>query len=100
MREVVQDIAPKFEAANGHRLSIAFATFGMIVKRIHDGELADVVVAPREGIDRLVRDGKASAEAVTVLASSGIGLIVRKGTPKPDISTPDALKQTLLAAKS
>ena len=38
MREVVQDIAPKFEAANGHRLSIAFATVGMIVKRIHDGE--------------------------------------------------------------
>jgi molybdate transport system substrate-binding protein len=100
MREVVQDLGPKFESASGHRLSIAFATVGVIVKRIQDGEMVDVVVIPRDGINRLVKDGKASAEALAVLASSGIGLIVRKGAPKPDISTPEALKLTLITAKS
>src|SRR4051794_11391060 len=59
-----------------------------------------LLLFPQEGIERLTKDGKASAEGVTMLASSGIGLIVRKGTPKPDISTPEALKRTLLAAKA
>ncbi len=100
MREVMHDLGPKFERAAGHKLTVAFATVGVIVKRIQDGEAADVIIAPSQGIERLVKDGKASAETITVLARSGIGLVVRKGAPKPDISTPEALKQTLLAAKS
>jgi molybdate transport system substrate-binding protein len=84
----------------GHKLAIGFATVGVIVKRVQDGETPDVIIVPAQGIDRLVKDGKASAETVAVLARSGIGLIVRKGMPKPDISTPEALKRTLLAAKS
>ena len=47
-----------------------------------------------------MKDGKAAAGNVTVLARSGIVVAVRKGAPKPDISSPDALKRTLLAAKS
>jgi molybdenum ABC transporter, periplasmic molybdate-binding protein len=100
MREVMQDLGPRFETATGHRLSVSFATLGVIVRRVQDGAPADVIVIPQEGIDRMLKDGKTSAEAVTVLASSGMGLIVRKGAPKPDISTPEALKRTLLAAKS
>src|SRR5206468_1529753 len=70
------------------------------VQRIMSGESADVVIVPQQGVSRLVEDGKASAEAVAVIARSGIGLIVRKGVPKPDISTPETLKKALLAAKS
>jgi molybdate transport system substrate-binding protein len=100
MREVMEDLGPKFERATGHTLAIAFATVGVIVQRVQGGETADVVIVPRQGIDRLLKDGKASGGAVTLLARSGIGVIVRKGTPKPDISTPEALKRALLAAKS
>src|SRR5262249_4485608 len=62
-------------------------------------EAADVVIATRQGIDGLVKNGKARADSVT-LASAGISVAVRKGAQKPDISSPDALKRTLLSAKS
>ena len=100
MQSVMEDLGPKFERATGHKLAISFATGGATVKRAQDGETADVVIALRQGIDGLVKDGKAIADNVTVLARSGIVVIVRKGAPKPDISSPDTLKRTLLAAKS
>lgn len=100
MREVIADLGPKFERATGHRLAIAFATLGVIVQRVQGGETADVVAIPRQGIDRLVKDGKAHGDTVTVLARARIGVVVRKGAPKPDIATPEALKRALLAAKS
>jgi len=100
MQSVMEDLGPKFERATGHKLAIAFATGGATVKRAQDGEAADVVVAPRQGIDSLVKNGKAAASNVTALASTGISVAVRKGTPKPDISSPEAFKRALLAAKS
>ena len=100
MRAVMQDLGPKFERATGHKLAISFATAGAAVKRAQGGEAADVVIATRQGIDGLVKNGKAAADNVTALASAGISVAIRKGAPKPDISSPDALKRTLLAAKS
>jgi molybdate transport system substrate-binding protein len=100
MQSVLEDLGPKFERATGHKLAISFATGGATVKRAQDGETADVVIALRQGIDGLVKDGKAIADNVTVLARSGIVVVVRQGAPKPDISSPDALKRALLAAKS
>ena len=100
MRSVLEDLGPRFERATGHKLAISFATAGAVVKRAQGGEAADVVIAARRGIDDLVKNSKAAAENVTALASAGISVAVRKGAPKPDISSPDALKRTLLAAKS
>jgi molybdate transport system substrate-binding protein len=100
MQSVLEDLGPQFERATGHKLTISFATGGATVKRVQGGEAADVVIALRQGIDTLVKDGKAPAGNVTVLARSGIVVLVRQGAPKPDISSPDALKRTLLAAKS
>ena len=100
MQSVLDDLGPKFERATGHTLAISFATGGATVKRAQDGETADVVIALRQGIDGLVKNGKVAADNVTVLAHSGIVVVVRKGAPKPDISSPDALKRTLLAAQS
>jgi molybdate transport system substrate-binding protein len=97
---VMEDLRPKFERATGQKLAITFATLGAVVKRIQDGETADVVVIPWPGIDSLVKDGKAAAGNVTIVARSGIGVAVRKGAFRPDISSPEALKRTLLAAKS
>lgn len=100
MRTVMEDLGPKFERASGHKLAITFAGEGVILKRVQGGDTVDVVITPRQGIDSLVKDGKAAAGDVTVVARSGLGVVVRKGAPKPDISSPEALKRTLLAAKS
>jgi molybdate transport system substrate-binding protein len=100
IQAVVEELGPKFERATGHKLSITFATGGATVKRAQDGEAADVVIVPRPGIDGLVKNGKVTANNVTALASTGISVAVRKGAPKPDISSPETLKRALLAAKS
>ena len=100
MKPVMEDLGPKFERATGHKLAITFVTVGEAVKRVQAGETADVAVLPRQGIDTFVKEGKAAAGDVTVVASSGNGVAVRKGSPRPDISSPEALKRTLLAAKS
>ena len=99
-REVMAELGPKFERATGHKLAITFGSAGAVVERVDQGESADVVILARQGIDRLVTDGRAAAGDVTVVASAGTGVAVRKGAPKPDISSPEALKRTLLAARS
>ncbi len=100
MQSVLEDLGPKFERATGHKLSFSFATAGAAVKRAQGGEAADVVIATRQGIDGLMKNGKAAADNVTALARAGISVAIRKGASKPDIASPDALKRTLLAAKS
>ena len=100
MQAVMEDLGPKFERATGHKLAIAYADLRTAITRVQGGETFDVAVIPRQGIDSFVKDGKAAAGNVTVVARSGIGVAVRKGAPKPDISSPEALKRTLLAAKS
>jgi len=100
MQSVMEDLGPKFERATGHKLAISFATGGATVNRVLGGETADVVITIQPGINSVVKDSKAVAGNVTVLARAGIVVAVRKGAPKPDISSPDALKRTLLAAKS
>jgi len=100
MKAVLDELGPTFERASGHMLQIEFGNLGTVLKRVEGGETADVVILPRQGIDRFVGKGTASSANVTVLAQAGIGLAVRKGALKPDIATPQALKHTLLAAKS
>jgi molybdate transport system substrate-binding protein len=100
MQPVVEDLGPKFERATGHKLVVTFANLGGAVKRVQDGETADVLIIPRSGIEGFVKDGRVAAGNVTVIAHSSMGVAVRKGAPKPDISSPEAFKRALLAAKS
>ena len=100
MQSVLEDLAPKFEKASGHKVSLTFGLGVPLTKRVQDGEVADVLVAPRGGIDGLIKAGRLEAGSDTTLARSSVGVAVRKGAPKPDISTPEALKRALLAAKS
>lgn len=97
--EVWAEVAPKFEAT-GHKLTLVSAPSGAIAKRITDGETADLVVSTPAGVDTLIKAGKVIDGTNTPIASSGMGVAVLKGAPKPDISTPEALKQALLAAKA
>lgn len=100
MQSVIEDLAPKFERVSGHKLAITFGTLGQHVKRVQAGETADVVIIPRQGIEGFVKDGKTAAPNVTAVARTSMGVAVRKGATKPDISSAEAFRRTLLAAKS
>jgi molybdate transport system substrate-binding protein len=100
MRRVLQELEPKFERATRHDLKILFDSGAVIEKRIENGEKADVVILPRPSIDRLLKTGRLRKISVADLAASVVGVAVRKGSLKPDISSPDAFKLAMLNAKS
>jgi molybdate transport system substrate-binding protein len=96
----LNQLTPQFEKATGHKLAIHFDSTPNIVARINSETPFDAVVVP---ID-VFRDAAAKAhfvsDSIVDIARAGYGVIVRAGAPKPDISSPDALKKTLLAAQS
>ena len=101
MQPILEDLGQKFERATGHKVAFTFENTRTVVKRVQDGDTADVVVLPRQEIDSFVKNGKAVAGNITAIANSrGFGVAVHKGAPKPDISSPEGLRRTLLAAKS
>ena len=100
VRSAAEDLFRKFETSSGNKLAVTWGTAPMLVKRIEGGETADVVVLSRAGIDGLKKQGKIAPGTETMLAGSGVAIAVKAGAPKPDISTPEALKQTLLACKA
>jgi molybdate transport system substrate-binding protein len=100
MRSVLEELQPKFEHASGHRLEITWGLAAGLTKRVADGESPDALVAIRGGIDGLVRNDRIAGPSAVTLALSGVGVSVRAGAPKPDISSPENLKNALLAAKA
>jgi molybdate transport system substrate-binding protein len=100
VRAALEELAPKFEKASGHKLAITWGTAAMLVKRVQDGETPDLLILTRQGLDALAKDGRVSAGSDAEFASSGMAVVVKKGASKPDISTPDAFKRALLTAKS
>ena len=100
MQAAVEQMLPQLEAASGCALAFTWATAPMLVRRLQAGEKADVMILNRAGIDTMVRDGRIAPGSVAKMAGSPVSLAVRAGAPKPDISTPEALKRTLLAARS
>jgi molybdate transport system substrate-binding protein len=102
---VYKELGPAFEKSTGHRLvTTRGPSVGdspeAIPARLARGEDADVVIMDGVGVDLLEQRGLARAGSRVPLAQSFIGMVVRAGQPKPDISTMDTLRQTLLAARS
>ncbi|MGC1865218.1 MAG: substrate-binding domain-containing protein, partial [Pseudolabrys sp.] len=100
VQAALEELAPKFEQATGSKLNITWATAAILVKRVQAGETADLMVLTKQSLDALTKDNKATAGADAIFASSGMAVVVKKGAPKPDISTPDAFKQALINAKT
>jgi len=98
------ELAPRFERATGHHASAVTTTIGVgansIPSRLQRREPADVVILDDETMMTLVAGGAVIPSSRTAVARSGIGIAVRAGAPRPDISTLDALRQTLLKATS
>jgi molybdate transport system substrate-binding protein len=100
IQEVAMILGEKFQKTSGHRVIFVFEPIGNMRKRMSSGEIGDVFIFPAAEVDKLVKEGKAAADDVRPIASSNLGVAVRKGTPKPDISSPEAFKLAMLAAKS
>src|ERR1700716_2333625 len=94
VQAALEELAPKFEKASGHKLAITWATAALLVKRVQAGEAADLLILTSQSLDALVKDGKASAGSDATFASSGMAVVVKKGATKPDISTAEAFKRT------
>jgi len=95
----MEELVPQFERASGHAVRITYGPSGGVAKRLTDGEVADLIIVADTGIDELTKQGKV-VPGRTDFARTGIGVAVRKGAPKPDIASPEALKRALLNAKA
>ena len=100
LKGVIAELAQAFERHSGHRLETVFNPPNAVKTRIEGGEAVDVVVLSAVLIDDLAKQGKVAPASRTEVARSGLGVAVRKGAPKPDISTADAFRRALLDAKS
>jgi len=99
MEAAIAELTPPFERDTGNTLHVSYGPSGGIARRFAGGEPADVIVIDSGKLGELVAQGKV-LHGLTDVARTGIAICVRKGAPKPDVSTPEALKRALLAAKS
>ncbi|MBV8839093.1 MAG: molybdate ABC transporter substrate-binding protein [Alphaproteobacteria bacterium] len=100
MKEAYLALLPAFEKESGHKVTLALSSTTEIQKQISAGEIHDLVILGDNGTEKLIHDGKLVGGTRAVFAKSGISIAVRAGAPKPDVGSADALKKTLLAAKS
>jgi molybdate transport system substrate-binding protein len=97
---VVETLMPRFEAAHGCRFASVWNTAPAMVKRLQAGEHGDVLLLNRAGIDAMRKDERLLEDSVTPIASSATAVAVKAGAPRPDISSPEAFRRTLLQAGS
>jgi len=97
---LLNELGPQFEQASGHKLSIHFDSTPNIIARINSGTPFDLVVVPIDVFKNAEAKTHFAAGPTIDIARVGYGVAVRAGAAKPDISTPDALKKTLLDASS
>jgi molybdate transport system substrate-binding protein len=100
LTSALDELAPQFERATGNKLKIEYSLIADIKKRMIAGETADVIMLSRPVMDELQKQDKFEPGSVANVAGTPVAVTARAGTPKPDISSVDALKRTLLAAKS
>ena len=99
-KEAVLDLIPAFERSSGHKVTMLWAGTETVTNRISSGEVVDLVLIAAPNIDKLISEGKLVSGSRTDVAKSGIGMAVRAGMPKPDISSGDAVKKAVIEAKS
>ena len=100
MKDVVLALRSEYEKESGNKVTVDVAPAGTLAKRIEDGEAFDLVAVPRSVLDRLSGAGRVESASRIDLAGVGVGVAVKAGAPLPDLSTVEAFKRTVLAAKS
>lgn len=97
---VLAVLGPQFERESGYTLEASYDPAQVMLRRIAAGESGDVALLGAAAIEKLAHDGKIQPDSVRKLARCGVGIAVRKGAKKPDVSTVEALKQTLIDTPS
>jgi len=99
VKGALEELLPQFEKQSGNKIAVSWGLISSFTKKAQEGDIPDVLIVSRGGIDTLTKDGKIAAGGPT-LASSIFAFGVKQGAAKPDISTVEALKKTLLAARA
>ncbi len=97
---VLPDVVARYQATSGNMVETHLAPTNALLERIAAGDTADVAIVTRAALDDLAAKGVVRAESLADIAISHVGIAVKAGAARPDISSVDALKATLLAAKS
>jgi len=100
LRTVMQELVPQFERATGHKVVVEYGVSAVMQRRVEAGEQFDAIFLTVKQLDALVQEGKIVPGTRTPIARSGMAIAIHAGAARPDIRTMDALKRTLLAAKS
>jgi molybdate transport system substrate-binding protein len=100
IKTVIEELAPQFERTTKHKVTTVFDLAGVLKTKIEGGEPFDVAILTAPLIDELVSKGKVTSASRAEVARVGLGLMIRAGAPKPDVSTSEAFRKTLLGAKS
>lgn len=98
--QAYRELVPQFEKATGHKVATVFTCTLDADKRLAAGESYDMLIMSSGSIDGHIKEGKVVAGSRVDLAKSGVAAGVKAGSPKPDISSVEALKKTILSAKS
>jgi molybdate transport system substrate-binding protein len=99
VKSVLEELIPKFEKSSGHKLNVTWSTAALLTKRVESGEQADALILIRSNVETLLKAGKIAPGTATTFGQSIFAIGIKSGGPKPDISTPEAFKNSLLAAK-
>jgi molybdate transport system substrate-binding protein len=100
VKSALVEAAQRYEKQHGTKISIEFHPMGPLTKKLAEGATPDIVILTREVMDEEERKPALSGATQTEVGRVAIGVAVREGAPAPDISTPDAFKNAVLAAKS
>ena len=100
VKEAYLELVPQFEKASSHKVVTTWSGTADIMKRMKAGESFDLIIMAANSLEELTQLGKIAPGSRVDLAKSGVGVAVRKGAPRPDISSGDALKRALLSVKS
>jgi molybdate transport system substrate-binding protein len=100
LTSALDELSPVFENATGDKLSIGYGLAADLRKHILDGETADVIILTRPLMDELQKQDKLVANSLVNVVGTPVSVVARAGAPKPDMSSVDAFKHTLLTARS
>ena len=99
-KEALIELVPVFEREKGHAVGITYGSGPELAKKISSGMQADIFVGPEDFSGPLIEEGRLVGESRTAFAHSGAVFAVKQGAPKPDVSSPQKMKEALLAAKA
>jgi len=99
-KEIFLQLTPQFEQASGHKVEYVFAVMSALRDKVAAGDKADVLVMPTNILDEYQKNGVVLAQGRAILGLVSINAVVRTGAPKPDLSTPDKFKQTVMNTRA